>query len=197
MEPRAKVTRLSTAMELDMTSVVEETARLVVEQTMPALAQIHQQLNDVLDQLQTKPMPRQQMAAFLAASLPEAVGAINAGRDGATQQADALIKAGVGFVVYPEAQRYDDLSHEGAAQYVAERLAADAYPGGLPEPVRPRLEFVHPTSTEVTVRRVPPTDEIGTPNLAPGERVPAHGLEYRPDLLRRDDLEGWTSDLRG
>jgi hypothetical protein len=143
------------------------------------------------------------MVAFLAASLPEGYlsGAVHK-HDGATQQADALIKAGVGFVVYPQTQRYNDLGHEGAAQYVAEKLAADAYPHGLPGPVRPSVDEVLDRAARTREQ------EIGTPNLAPGERVPAHGLEYRPDLLerdkirqqgtgRRDDLEGWTSDLRG
>lgn len=47
MQPQARVTRLSTALELDMTGVVEETARLVTDQVGRQVAQILEAVEQV------------------------------------------------------------------------------------------------------------------------------------------------------
>jgi hypothetical protein len=183
MQPRAKVTRLSTALDLDMTGVVEETARLVLdqvgqviaEQTMPALAQILEavkQARVVLDPVEAQ--------AALDRAVPRGYLYHGSG--------EAVVPGHLAQTLYVELTRAGYGLVPISPQTVDSRIT----------PERPRLEFEPTGHNEVTVHRVP--EQIGTPNLAPGERVPAHGLEYRPDLLRadgqRDELEGWTKDLR-
>lgn len=187
MEPRIKATRLSTALELDMTPVVEEVTRavlgsvnqVVAEQTMPALVEILEAIKQarvVLDPVEAqhaldKAIPR----GYLYHGSGEAVSPVEL----ANLIHVELARAGYGLV-----------------------------PIG-PQAVDTRLTFERVRDNEVVVRSATGAAvEIGTPNLAPGERVPAHGLEYRPDLLERDkirqqgtgqqdDLDGWASDLRG
>lgn len=154
-EPRAKVTRLSTALELDMTGVVEETARLVLdqvgrvlaEQTMPALAQILeavQQARVVLDPVEAQhALDRAIPRGYLHHGSGEAVNPTHL----AAQLHIELTRLGYGLV-------------PTAPQTVETRLSPEYRP-------------------DLLARDAENQQIIGTPNLAPGERVPGQSVAER------------------
>jgi hypothetical protein len=107
MDGRAKVTRVSSALDLDLTPVVEETARLVrsevagavsqavAEVVMPALAQVDQRVKLLAGLLQSAALGPDEMRATLACHLPSGIPmAVNV----AAFQAERLAEAGYALV---------------------------------------------------------------------------------------------------
>lgn len=161
MQPQAKVTRLSTALELDMTGVVEETARLVLdqvgrvlaEQTLPALAQILEaveQVRVVLDSVEAQAaLDRVIPRGYLYYGSGEQVNPAHL----AVQLQVELTRAGYGLVPI-------------GPQVVETRVA--------PEPKR-RADT-----------RLKQASECGQDDSW-----------YEQDQPHRDELDGWTQDLKG
>lgn len=128
MQPQARVTRLSTALELDMTGVVEETARLVTDQVGRQVAQILEaveQVRVVLDSVEAQ--------AALDRVIPR------------------------GYLYYGSGEQVNPAHLAVQLQVELTRAGYGLVPIG-PQAVDSRVDFVPTRPNEVTAHRVPGVD---------------------------------------
>lgn len=172
MQPQAKVTRLSTALELDMTGVVEETARLVLDQ-------VGKQVNRVIAE--------QTMPALV--QILEAVERVRVVLDPVEAQAalDRVIPRG--YLYYGSGEQVNPAHLAVQLQVELTRAGYGLVPIG-PQVVDSRVDFVPTRPNEVTAHRVPGVDVDAYEARSRAEaRLAASG--------HQDELDGWTQDLKG
>lgn len=183
----ARVTRVSSAIDLDLTAVVEETARLVLgsvnqvvaEQTMPALAQIQRQVSALAALLTAPALGLEETATVLANHLPtgSSMGGEIVRNALAQTQAERLLAAG--FALVP--------LHGAALEHTVQAtVPAPAQPAPLP--VLPSAEAVRNLTAEQAAMLTASMNQVPSPaHLYTADEVVGFVNSLKDDTTARAD----------
>lgn len=174
----ARVTRVSSAIDLDLTSVVEETAQVVVSALLPALTEVTRQVEDVERSVQA-------LSALLTSA--------------ALSESDTVATLACHLPAGIYSARGAEITATTVARFQAERLLAAGY---VLVPAHPPALVDQPAAATPTLPVLPAPEQVR--NLSAREAVELTERMNQPDqhrppsdvLTQRDEFESYISDLR-